>query len=97
MTKADIVESVYQKIGLSKKESAAIVESVFEIIREQLEKGEAVKISGFGNFTTRNKRPRQGRNPKTGEEVEISARIVVTFKPSQILREKVSRPSAGST
>ncbi|MBF0138242.1 MAG: integration host factor subunit alpha [Magnetococcus sp. DMHC-1] len=93
MTKADIVETVYQKIGLSKKESANIVESVFEIIRNQLEEGDPVKISGFGNFTTRKKRTRQGRNPKTGQEVEITARTVVTFKPSQILREKVSRSS----
>ncbi|WP_041641540.1 integration host factor subunit alpha [Magnetococcus marinus] len=90
MTKADIVQTVYQRLGLSKKESADIVESVFELIRNQLENGDPVKISGFGNFTMREKNPRQGRNPKTGEEVEISARRVVTFKASQILLNKVN-------
>ncbi|MEG3641349.1 integration host factor subunit alpha [Magnetococcus sp. PR-3] len=90
MTKADIVQTVYQRLGLSKKESADIVESVFELIRNQLESGDPVKISGFGNFTMREKNPRQGRNPKTGEEVEISARRVVTFKASQILLNRVN-------
>nr|CRH07580.1 integration host factor alpha-subunit (IHF-alpha) [Candidatus Magnetococcus massalia] len=90
MTKADIIQTVYQRLGLSKKESADIVESVFESIRNQLETGDPVKISGFGNFTMREKNPRQGRNPKTGEEVEISARRVVTFKASQILLNRVN-------
>ncbi|OSM06153.1 integration host factor subunit alpha [Magnetofaba australis] len=90
MTKADIVQSVYQRIGVSKKESADIVEGVFEAIRTSLEDGDPVKISGFGNFNMRAKRPRQGRNPKTGDEVEISARKVVTFKASQILLNKVN-------
>lgn len=90
MTKAEIVEAVYQRIGLSKKESADIVETVFEVVREQLESSEAVKISGFGNFNIRSKAPRRGRNPKTGEEIEITARKVLTFKPSQILRDKVN-------
>ncbi|MBF0380315.1 MAG: integration host factor subunit alpha [Magnetococcales bacterium] len=90
MTKADIVEAVYQKIDLSKKESAELVDSVFEMIRSQLEKGESVKIPRFGNFTIRSKVPRRGRNPKTGEEIEITARKVLTFKPSQILRDRVN-------
>jgi integration host factor subunit alpha len=90
MTKADIVEAVYQKIDLSKKESADLVDSVFEMIRTQLEKGESVKIPRFGNFTIRSKVPRRGRNPKTGEEIEITARKVLTFKPSQILRDRVN-------
>lgn len=89
-TKADIVEAVYQKVGLSKKESADIVDTVFEVIREQLEQSEPVKISGFGNFNVRQKAPRRGRNPKTGDEIEITARKVLTFKPSQILRDKVN-------
>ncbi|MBF0454759.1 MAG: integration host factor subunit alpha [Magnetococcales bacterium] len=90
MTKAEIVEAVYQQINLSKKESAELVDSVFEMIRSQLEKGESVKIPRFGNFTIRSKVPRRGRNPKTGEEIEITARKVLTFKPSQILRDRVN-------
>ncbi|MBF0284444.1 MAG: integration host factor subunit alpha [Magnetococcales bacterium] len=89
MTKAEIVEAVYERIGLSKKESAEIVETVLEVVRERLENGEAVKISGFGNFMVRSKGSRPGRNPKTGEEVEIPPRRVLTFKASQILRDKV--------
>ncbi|ABK43819.1 integration host factor, alpha subunit [Magnetococcus marinus MC-1] len=91
MTKADIVQTVYHRLGLSKKESADVVESVFELIRSQLESGEPVKISGFGGFSIRDKKPRQGRNPKTGEDVEISARRVVTFKASQILLDRVNK------
>ncbi|MBF0097465.1 MAG: integration host factor subunit alpha [Magnetococcales bacterium] len=89
MTKADIVEAVYREIGVAKKEAASIVDTVFEAIRTKLENGESVKISRFGNFNIRNKVPRRGRNPKTGEEIEITARKVLTFKPSQILRERV--------
>ena len=88
MTKAEIVEAIYEKIGFSKKESAEIVELVFDTIKETLEKGERIKISGFGNFLVRQKRPRIGRNPQTGQEIEISARKVLTFKPSQILKRK---------
>lgn len=86
MTKADLVESVYEKIGFSKKESSEIVELVFDTMKGTLERGEKIKISGFGNFLVRQKRPRIGRNPQTGEEIEISARKVLTFKPSQILK-----------
>ena len=89
LTKAEIVEAVYRDIGLPKKEAAMVVDAVFEIIRVKLESGESVKISRFGNFNIRDKVPRRGRNPKTGEEIEITARKVLTFKPSQILREKV--------
>ncbi|MBF0308174.1 MAG: integration host factor subunit alpha [Magnetococcales bacterium] len=88
-TMADLVEAVHRNLKLSKQESASVVADCFELIREQLEQGDAVKLSGFGNFTVRQKVSRVGRNPKTGEEFEISARRVVTFKPSQILREKV--------
>ncbi len=86
MTKADLIESIYQKIGFSKKESAEIVEVVFDIIKDTLEKGEKIKISGFGNFVVREKKSRVGRNPQTGEEIEISSRRVLTFKPSQVLK-----------
>ncbi|RME43512.1 MAG: integration host factor subunit alpha [Deltaproteobacteria bacterium] len=85
MTKADIVESIYEKLGFTKKESAQIVDTVFEILKQRLEAGEKIKISGFGNFVVREKRPRIGRNPQTGEPIEISARRVLTFKPSQVL------------
>lgn len=86
MTKADLVDAIYKRVGFSKKESAKIVEMVFDIIKETLEQGEKIKISGFGNFVVRDKRARIGRNPQTGEEIEISARRVLTFKPSQVLR-----------
>src|SRR5215216_3489587 len=87
MTKADIIEAVYEKVGgFSKKEAAEIVESVFNTIKETLEKGEKIKISGFGNFVVREKKARIGRNPQTGEEITISARRVLTFKPSQVLK-----------
>lgn len=91
MTKAEIVEAIYEKIGFSKKESAEIVEMVFDTIKETLEKGERIKISGFGNFLVRQKRPRIGRNPQTGQEIEISARKVLTFKPSQILKSALNK------
>ena len=73
MTKADIIESVYEKVGFSKKEAAEVVEMVFDTIKETLERGEKIKISGFGNFLVRDKKSRVGRNPQTGEEIEISA------------------------
>ena len=86
MTKADIIESVYEQVGFSKKEAAEIVEMVFDTIKETLERGEKIKISGFGNFLVRDKKSRVGRNPQTGKEIEISARRVLTFRPSQVLR-----------
>lgn len=86
MTKAEITERIFNKVGFSKKESADIVELVFDTMKETLEKGEKIKISGFGNFVVREKRPRIGRNPQTGEEIEISARRVITFRPSQVLK-----------
>jgi integration host factor subunit alpha len=87
MTKADIIEQVYEKVGgFSKKEAAEIVEVVFDTIKETLERGEKIKISGFGNFVVRDKNSRVGRNPQTGKEITISARRVLTFKPSQVLK-----------
>ena len=94
MTKADIIESVYEKVGFSKKEAAEIVEMVFDTIKETLERGEKIKISGFGNFEVRDKRSRVGRNPQTGEVIEISARRVLTFKPSQVLKNVLNGGTA---
>jgi integration host factor subunit alpha len=91
MTKADLVESIYEKIGFSKKESSDIVEMIFDTIKGTLEKGEKIKISGFGNFVVRDKRPRMGRNPQTGQEIMISARRVLTFRPSQVLKQALNR------
>jgi integration host factor subunit alpha len=86
MTKADIVECIYERVGFSKKESADLVETVFDIIKETLADGEKVKISGFGNFVVREKNARKGRNPQTGEEIRLAARRVLTFKPSLVLK-----------
>ena len=86
MTKADIVEKVYEKIGFSKKESSELVELVFSMLKQTLENGEKVKISGFGNFLLRDKHDRLGRNPQTGEPLTIPARRVVGFRPSQVLK-----------
>lgn len=90
LTKADIVERVYKEAGFSKKEAADLVDLVFKIIKDTLSKGEKVKISGFGNFSIRDKSTRVGRNPQTGEAMEITARRVLTFKPSQVLKEDVT-------
>lgn len=96
MTKADIIEQIYEKVGFSKKESAEIVELVFDTMKETLEKGDKIKISGFGNFVVRSKRPRIGRNPQTGEEIEISARKVLTFRPSQVLKAALNKEQSTS-
>lgn len=89
MTKAEIVDAVHERFGGSKSQCAEIVDEILEIIRETVEKGETVKISGFGNFVVRQKRARPGRNPQTGEAIEITARKVLTFKASQILKNAV--------
>ncbi len=90
ITKAELVSIVCEKCGFTRQDSADIVERLFEIIKETLEKGEKVKISGFGNFTVREKRPRKGRNPQTGGEMMISGRRVLTFKPSHVLRKALN-------
>jgi len=90
MTKADLVEKVYLKTGFSKKESAEIVETVFDLIKSTLEEGEKIKIAGFGNFVVKNKATRRGRNPQTGDEIEISSRRILTFKPSQVLKATIN-------
>ncbi len=95
MTKADIVESLYQKVGFSKKEAADLVELVFDSLKATLSQGQKIKISGFGNFVVREKRSRVGRNPQTGQSIEISARKVLTFRPSQVLRAEVNSSLEG--
>ncbi len=87
MTKADIVQAVYSRLGgFSKKESADLVDLVFETMKETLGRGEKIKISGFGNFVLRDKRQRQGRNPQTGDPITITERRVLNFKASQLLK-----------
>tara|TARA_Y100000768_G_C23990847_1_gene692710 strand:- start:11382 stop:11774 length:393 start_codon:yes stop_codon:yes gene_type:complete len=90
ITKADIVERVYKEAGFSKKEAAEMVDLIFKVIKDTLARGEKVKISGFGNFSIRDKATRVGRNPQTGDAMQISARRVLTFKPSQILRDDIT-------
>lgn len=87
MTRADIAETIYEKVGISKKEAQEIVEMIIQEISDALQEGEPVKISGFGTFLVRKKGARIGRNPKTGVEIEISPRRVITFKPSNLLKE----------
>ena len=86
VTKSDIVEKVYEKIGFSKKEASEFVEIVFGTVKDKLINGEKVKISGFGKFEVRKKNPRIGRNPQTGDQITISARKVLNFSPSQVLK-----------
>lgn len=99
MTKAEIVQALYTRVGgFSKKESADIVDLVFEMMKETLGKGEKIKISGFGNFVLRDKRQRPGRNPQTGDPIKISERRVLTFKASQILKQALNaRPAVLSS
>ncbi len=89
LTKADIAECLYEELGLNKREAKDMVEAFFEEIRGALSTGQQVKLSGFGNFDLRDKKQRPGRNPKTGEEIPISARRVVTFRPGQKLKSRV--------
>jgi integration host factor subunit alpha len=91
VTRADLCEAVYKKVGLSRSESATLVELVFKEITNRLEHGETVKLSSFGAFVVRSKGPRVGRNPKTGKEVPIAPRRVMVFKPSAILRQRLAR------
>ena len=90
-TRADLTEAVAQNVGLSRGEAGSLVESVLETVAQSLEEGETVKLSSFGTFQTRDKRERIGRNPKTGEEVPITPRRVLTFRPSHVLRDKINR------
>jgi integration host factor subunit alpha len=91
VTKADIVATVYERVGgFSKREAIDAVEAVFDIVKKTLEKGEKLKISGFGNFVVRDKKEHIGRNPQTGQEITISARRVLTFKPSLVLNKALN-------
>ena len=89
LTKAQMAEKLFEELGLNKREAKEVVELFFEEVRASLEKNEQVKLSGFGNFDLRDKRQRPGRNPKTGEEIPITARRVVTFRPGQKLKARV--------
>ncbi len=91
VTRADLTEAVYQEIGLSRNESAQLVESVLEEIASALAKGESVKVSSFGTFSVRDKAERIGRNPKTGEEVPISPRRVLVFRASHVLKDRINQ------
>ena len=97
VTRADLCEAVYQKIGLSRTESAELVELVLKEITDCIERGETVKLSSFGSFVVRKKGQRIGRNPKTGTEVPISPRRVMAFKPSAILKEHINAGPTGMT
>ena len=90
LTKIEIVDMLYEHIGLPKNGCIKIVESFFDIIKSELEKGNPVMVSGFGKWTVKSKKERKGRNPKTGESIAIKARKVVTFKPSAVLRDTVN-------
>ncbi len=96
VTRVDLAEAVYQRVGLSRKESAALVEMVLDEVMERLVAGEAVKLSSFGSFIIRHKRKRLGRNPKTGVEVPITERRVLVFKPSNLLKARINPQSRES-
>jgi len=95
VTRADLCEAVYQKVGLSRTESAELVENVIDQICDSIVRGESVKLSSFGSFLVRQKGERIGRNPKTGEEVPISPRRVMVFKPSNVLKQKINASLIG--
>jgi len=90
VTKADIVERLYERVGLPKQEVSDVVESVFDLIKARLEQGEKIKISGFGNFTVRTKQARRGRNPQTGETITLPGRRVLSFKASPLLKDALN-------
>ncbi len=90
VTRADLTEAIYREIGLSRTESAVLVESILDHMVDSLVKGDTVKLSKFGTFSVRDKRERMGRNPKTGREVPITKRRVLVFKPSNVLKERVN-------
>jgi integration host factor subunit alpha len=96
LTKAEMAEKLYEELGLNKREAKEIVETFFSEISSALEDGRQVKLSGFGNFDLRIKNERPGRNPKTGEEIPISARRVVTFRPGQKLKARVEAYAGSS-
>jgi integration host factor subunit alpha len=89
MTKTDLVEAIYERVGLPRKEAAKAVDMVLEIIKDSLHRGERVKVSGFGSFVVSQKRARRGRNPQTGNPLIIESRCVLSFKASDILKERL--------
>ena len=91
VTKADLANTLFEQLGLNKREAKEFVELFFEKIRESLESGESVKLSGFGGFSVRDKKSRPGRNPKTGEEVPVTPRRVVTYKASQKVKDRIAQ------
>jgi integration host factor subunit alpha len=97
VTRADLCEAVYQRVGLSRSESASLVELVLQEITDCLQRGETVKLSSFGSFVVRKKGQRIGRNPKTGKEVPISPRRVMVFKPSAILKQRINSNSGSES
>jgi integration host factor subunit alpha len=92
MVKINIVDKVCEKVGFSNKEASKIVETVFDIIKETLQREDKIMVSGFGNFVIRNKEARRGRNPQTRGDIEITPRRVLTFKPSAVLKASLNRP-----
>jgi integration host factor subunit alpha len=90
LTKENLIQSLYDQVGLSKQQSKALVDNVFELIKKSLESGDDVLVSGFGKFSVKTKAPRRGRNPSTGEDLTLDARRVVMFKCSGILRNKIN-------
>ena len=91
VTKVDLVDAVYERVGFSKRQALNFVDKVFDSMKGKICLGEKIKISGFGNFVVRQKKTRVGRNPKTGEEVPIAARRVLTFRPSQVLKDNLNK------
>lgn len=90
MTKADLVDLIYERVGSSKKDASEVVEEVFRIIEESLQRGEKVKLSGFGSFVVNHKHARRGRNPQTGSAIIIDSRRVLSFKPSEVLKHLIA-------
>ncbi len=92
MTKTDIIEKIYEKLNVPRAEVAKIVELAFDTIKESLQHGDKIVISGFGNFIVRSKKARRGRNPQTGTQLEVTASKILTFRPSHVLRARVNKP-----
>lgn len=97
LTRADLTDAIHRSLGISRNESAVFVERILEEVSASLEKGDTVKISSFGTFTVRQKKQRMGRNPKTGEEVPITPRRVVTFRASHVLKDQINKSLAGGS
>ena len=97
VTKADLANTLFEQLGLNKREAKEFVELFFEKIRESLESGESVKLSGFGGFSVRDKKSRPGRNPKTGEEVPVTPRRVVTYKASQKVKDRIAKSNVSTS